>query len=128
VLAAGVAFIAFFTFTRKSQLGKSDSIAVYALFRDASGLGAKSRVQTAGISIGEIADIRLEGTRARVTLRVRKDLPLHADASIAKRSESMLGDYMLDLVPAATPSRSSRTAGRSRTSSTRRGWTRPSTS
>lgn len=99
VLAGGVAFLLFFTFTKKSELSEGNSVAVWALFKDASGLGPKSRVQTAGIPIGEIADIRLEGTRARVTLRIRKDVPLHVDASIAKRSESMLGDYMLDLTP-----------------------------
>lgn len=99
VLAAGVAFILFVTFVKKSRLNANETLTVFALFRDASGLGAKSRVQTAGIPIGEIADIRLQGTRARVTLRVRKDLPLHTDATIAKRSESMLGDYMLDLTP-----------------------------
>jgi phospholipid/cholesterol/gamma-HCH transport system substrate-binding protein len=97
VLVAGVAFIAFFTFTKKSNLNDKDSLTVTALFRDASGLGAKSRVQTAGISIGEVADIHLEGVKAKVTLRLRKDLALHTDATISKRSESMLGDYMLDL-------------------------------
>lgn len=98
VLIAGVAFIGFFTFTRKSKLA-GDSQTAYAYFKDASGLGPKSRVQTAGILVGEIGEIELVGTRAKITLLIRKDLPLHVDASIGKRSESMLGDFMLDLTP-----------------------------
>jgi len=99
VLISGVAFIAFFTFTKKSKLNESNALTVFALFHDASGLGEKSRVQVAGIQVGEIAEIRLEGTRARVTLRIRNDVPMHVDAGIAKRSESMLGDFLLDLTP-----------------------------
>jgi phospholipid/cholesterol/gamma-HCH transport system substrate-binding protein len=98
VIIAGVAFIAFFTFTKKSKF-RGESLTVWALFKDASGLGNKSRVQVAGITVGEIADISLEGTKAKVTMRVSREVPLHTDASIAKRSESMLGDFMLDLYP-----------------------------
>ncbi|MBI5546351.1 MAG: MCE family protein, partial [Deltaproteobacteria bacterium] len=39
----------------------------------------------------------LQGTLARVTLRIRRDLGLRTDATLSKRSESMLGDYLLDL-------------------------------
>ncbi|MGC4117862.1 MAG: MlaD family protein [Myxococcales bacterium] len=98
VLIAGVAFIAFFTFTKKAKF-EGDSLTVWALFKDASGLGPKSRVQVAGITVGEIADISLVESKAKVTMRVTKKVPLHTDASIAKRSESMLGDFMLDLYP-----------------------------
>jgi hypothetical protein len=40
---------------------------VWALFRDAAGLVDKSRVQVAGLIIGEIAERRLQGTYARVS-------------------------------------------------------------
>jgi len=98
VLLAGVTFILFFTFLKKSKV-QGETLTVFALFKDASGLGPRSRVQTAGIPVGEIANITLQGTKARVTMRVSRQVPLHTDASIAKRSESMLGDFMLDLMP-----------------------------
>src|SRR5690242_18687504 len=75
----------------------ADTITVYAMFRDASGLGTRSRVQVAGIPVGEIRDISLVGTRARLTLRLRKDIGLRTDATLIKRTESFLGDYLLDL-------------------------------
>ncbi len=99
VLVAGGFLFGFILFTRKGGLSKDESIQVYAYFRDASGLGAKSRIQIAGIPVGEVEDVKLEGTRARVTVRVRRDVALHQDAALIKRSESLLGDYLLDLNP-----------------------------
>lgn len=99
VLIAGGFLIAFIAFSRKGGLGKNDSIEAYAYFRDASGLSPKSRIQIAGIPVGEIVSIGLEGTRAKVVVRIRKDVALHQDAALAKRSESLLGDYLLDLNP-----------------------------
>jgi phospholipid/cholesterol/gamma-HCH transport system substrate-binding protein len=106
VIASGVFLFVFFTFTRKGGLSEDESIGVHASFRNASGLGPKSRVQLAGIPVGEITAIRLEGTRARVELRIRREVDLRTDAALIKRSESLLGDYLLDLnpgTPAAPP-------------------------
>ena len=99
VLVAGAAFFVFLTFVQKSGLEPGQSLTVFAYFQDASGLGLKSRVQTAGIAVGEVSDIRLVGTRARVELRIKREVPVKLDAMLSKRSESMLGDYLIDLVP-----------------------------
>jgi phospholipid/cholesterol/gamma-HCH transport system substrate-binding protein len=99
VIAAGAFFFAFYMFARKGGLGEDESTSVFAYFRDASGLSARSRVQIAGIPVGEISLITLEGTRAKVHLKIRSDVELHEDAVITKRSESLLGDYLLDLNP-----------------------------
>jgi len=96
VLAAVGFLLAFLLFVRRGTMG-ADTITVYAMFRDASGLGSRSRVQVAGIAVGEIRDITLVGTRARLTLRLRKDIGLRTDATLIKRTESFLGDYLLDL-------------------------------
>ncbi|WP_338866244.1 MlaD family protein [Myxococcus stipitatus] len=99
VIAAGAFFVAFVLFAREGGLSASDSTRVWAYFRDASGLAVRGRVQIAGIRVGEIDEISLEGTRARVILKIRKDVDLREDAVLTKRSESLLGDYLLDLNP-----------------------------
>ncbi|WNG17380.1 MlaD family protein [Cystobacter fuscus] len=99
VLIAGGCLMAFILFTRKGGMGKDEAMEAYAYFRDASGLGTKSRIQIAGIPVGEVTGVTLEGTRAKVTVRVRRDVVLHQDAALIKRSESLLGDYLLDLNP-----------------------------
>jgi len=70
---------------------------VFAVFDDASGLLAKSRVQIAGINVGQIQRIELNGERAKVVILVT--VPLYQDAKVIKKQASMLGDYYLSLVP-----------------------------
>lgn len=99
VLASAVFLFVFFSFAKKGGLSQREALPVFAYFRDASGLSRKSRVQIAGISVGEISDIVLQGGRAKVSLKVRRDVNLREDAALTKRSESLLGDYVLDLFP-----------------------------
>jgi phospholipid/cholesterol/gamma-HCH transport system substrate-binding protein len=72
---------------------------VYAYFDDVQGLIAKSRVLVAGIPVGYISSIRLEGTRARVDLRIEEDLTLYEDARVTMRSLSLLGERVLVIHP-----------------------------
>jgi phospholipid/cholesterol/gamma-HCH transport system substrate-binding protein len=99
VIIAIVGFGVGFSFVHKGGLSKRDALECFAYFNDASGLGPKSRIQIAGIAVGEVENITLEGQRAKVTLLIRRTVPVKTDAMILKRSESLLGDYMLDLSP-----------------------------
>lgn len=99
VLASAIFLFVFITFVRKGGLSRSDAVDYWALFHDASGLSQKSRVQIAGIPVGEITRIELQGTRAKVWIRVRRDVGVRTNARLAKRSESLLGDYLVDLYP-----------------------------
>src|SRR3954447_13891815 len=99
VLFAGGMLFVLLNFVKKGGMTERESLKAYGVFKDASGLGRRSRVQIAGIPVGEISDIELVGNRAKVWVKVRRDVSLHTDASLKKRSESLLGDYMLDLYP-----------------------------
>lgn len=99
VLVAGGLLFGLLLFVRKGGLSDRESVSVHAYFRDASGLSAKSRVQIAGIAVGEITRIELEGIRAKVHMKIRRDVGVRRDASLTKRSESLLGDYLITLNP-----------------------------
>jgi len=107
VLAAAGAFAVGLSFIGGAKVGKDSSYRVYALFDDATGLGVRSRVQIAGIPIGQVERIELlqETAQAKVWLRVKKEVQLHENASITKRSESILGDFLLDLSPGSADRR-----------------------
>jgi phospholipid/cholesterol/gamma-HCH transport system substrate-binding protein len=105
VLAALGILFGTLTFVKKGGLKESDSVLLHALFKDASGLTRRSRVQIAGIGVGEITEIKLEGLRANVFFRVKNEVSVREDASLTKRSESLLGDYMIDLTPGTEESR-----------------------
>ena len=59
-------------------------IAVWALFHDASGLFEKSRVQTAGISVGQIEKRELDPghAKAKITIRMRPGITLYENAVV----------------------------------------------
>ncbi|MCX7807636.1 MAG: MlaD family protein [Deltaproteobacteria bacterium] len=72
---------------------------VYALLPNAQGLIPKSRVTIAGISVGRIERIRLEGSLARVDLVINPDVALYEDATIQRSTASLLGEYFLAISP-----------------------------
>jgi phospholipid/cholesterol/gamma-HCH transport system substrate-binding protein len=102
--ATGVAFLVALTFFRKGGYSQKDSYLVHAYFSDATGLSWKSRVQIAGIQVGEVVEIALEGARARLDIRVKKGIELHADACLTKTFPSaLLPDALLEVVPGSAP-------------------------
>jgi phospholipid/cholesterol/gamma-HCH transport system substrate-binding protein len=84
-----------------NKFGANRTYLVYAVFDDATGLGVRSRVQIAGIPIGQVDRVELDQqlAKAKVWLRVRRQFVLHRNATITKRSESILGDFLLDVGP-----------------------------
>ncbi len=83
----------------EERVGSNSGYKVWAVFTDVQGLVGKSKVLIAGIQVGYIDQIRLWGHRARVDLAIRKGVKLYRDASIAKRSASILGESILTIDP-----------------------------
>ena len=81
------------------QAASESGYGVYAYFDDVQGLITKSRVLVAGIPVGTISAIRLEGDRARVDLRIEAGVKLYEDAQITMRSLSLLGEQVLVIRP-----------------------------
>src|SRR5690606_19171964 len=81
------------------RAGTDEGYSVCARFDNAHGLITKSRVTVAGIPVGYIESIRLEGARARVDMHIDDEVELHTDASVARRSSSLLGEYLLAINP-----------------------------
>ncbi len=98
VAVAGLSFLVAYTFFKKGGYGERDSYRVHAFFEDATGLTWKSRVQIAGIVVGEVEQVTLAGDRARLDLRIKKEIDVHADACLVKRFPSaLLPDALLEL-------------------------------
>lgn len=97
VLIGVVAFIYMVGQVREGIGDDPSGYRVYCVFDDVSGLVEKSRVVIAGINIGQIDKIELDGERARVWVKV--NTPLKSDATVAKKQASLLGEYYLALTP-----------------------------
>ena len=87
-----------YRFVNKAN-GSGSGYVVYALMRDASGIAKHSQVRMAGIPIGSIENVRLDGERARIDFRINPDVPLYEDASVTKVASSLLGEYYLAIGP-----------------------------
>src|SRR5262249_52553141 len=98
VVVVGAAAYLLYRFVSPSA-GTAGGYGVYAEFKDATGLAPQSRVLMAGIAVGTVKSIRLDRGMARVDIIMMKDIVLHDDATVAKRSASILGEYFLSLTP-----------------------------
>ncbi|MEP6652689.1 MAG: MlaD family protein [Myxococcales bacterium] len=74
---------------------------VWGRFHDAAGLFQKSRVQTAGIPVGQIEKRELDPDMplARITIRLLPGVKLWENAVVSKKSASLLGEFYLEIDP-----------------------------
>ena len=70
----------------------------YAMdFEQVAGLSVQSQVRVAGVKVGTVDEIRLEGGKARVIIGLPTDVPVYADASVQLSSLGILGEKYVDL-------------------------------
>lgn len=81
------------------KVGRDKGYPVAAVFDTATGLKTGVPVQIAGIEVGIVEDIALEDGRARVSFRVRSDVPLPLDSTAVIRTSGVLGDKYVEIVP-----------------------------
>jgi phospholipid/cholesterol/gamma-HCH transport system substrate-binding protein len=86
------------------EVGGGGSYTVHAYIHDATGLAARSRVTIAGIPVGTLDSIKLENGQARLNVKVKNDLDLYENATVGKKSTSLLGESVVVLTP-GTPDR-----------------------
>jgi phospholipid/cholesterol/gamma-HCH transport system substrate-binding protein len=72
---------------------------VYADFSSASGLTPGSAVEIAGVRVGRVTAIDLDGTRSRVTISLQKDVQLQNDVIASIQTKGLLGERYVLLTP-----------------------------
>ena len=72
---------------------------LYADFSNASGLNPGSAIEMAGVRVGRITAIALNGARARVTLSLRKGIRLQDDVIASIQTKGLLGERYVVLTP-----------------------------
>lgn len=95
-----IALIIFFVSDiSKSRYNSSNSYLLSAILDDTTGIVLKTKVVIAGVQIGNINGISLEGRQARLTLRIDNRVKIYSNATITKRASSILGDYYIEINP-----------------------------
>lgn len=95
VVTAGAGSLVYRTIHKDT--GRGGGYVVHAYLKDASGVAKHSRVTIAGIPVGSVEDIRLEGGRARIDVRINGDVQLHQTARLGVKSASLLGENVIVL-------------------------------
>lgn len=73
---------------------------IYALFDTVAGLDDKASVRIAGVRIGRVDGVGLEGQQARVGLRIEsQDVPLTEGSRARVASLGLLGESYIELIP-----------------------------
>ena len=97
ILTVGAAVGLYFAYEFVTQYRVEGGYRAWALIDDARGLVTRSRVLMAGIAVGSIESLALERGKARVNVRIRPDVTLFCDATLAKEATSLLGEYNISL-------------------------------
>jgi phospholipid/cholesterol/gamma-HCH transport system substrate-binding protein len=75
---------------------------VDAVFDSVAGLDEKATVRVAGVRVGQVASVGLDGRRARVTLLLEKPVPLTQGSFARVANLGLLGEKYIELIPGPT--------------------------
>jgi phospholipid/cholesterol/gamma-HCH transport system substrate-binding protein len=84
---------------------RGDTTTYSAEFIDVNGLREGDDVRVAGVKVGRVEGLQLEGTRARVEFRVRTDQTVFENTRALIRYQNLVGQRYLSLMPGEGPAR-----------------------
>jgi len=83
----------------------SHTMTVKAQLSDADALAPKAAVQIAGVKVGEVHSVDLQGNQAIVTMEIQPQYgDIHQDARVLLRPHGLFGPKYIELVPGTTTS------------------------
>jgi phospholipid/cholesterol/gamma-HCH transport system substrate-binding protein len=90
-----------YLFTRlgEADFGNGGGYTIHADFSNAGGLKPGSPVELAGVPVGHVTAIRLNGPRAQVSLRLRDGVLVQDDAIASIRTKGLLGERYMTISP-----------------------------
>ena len=72
---------------------------ISAVFDNVSGLDLGASVEIAGVPVGEVVNIRLNETLARVEMKIRDEVTIREDDIAAIRTKGIIGERYVKIVP-----------------------------
>jgi phospholipid/cholesterol/gamma-HCH transport system substrate-binding protein len=85
--------------------GPKDAQRFVLLFDSALGLSEDNTVAIAGVKVGVVEGIHVEGGLAKVDVAIDKDVAVNIDASAAVRQKTLLGERYVDVNPGTSSQR-----------------------
>lgn len=87
------------------RFNDQDSYSLTARFSSISGLQTGAIVEAAGVRVGTVSAIEFDpqSYQAIVTLRINQDVPVQEDAIAAIRTQGIIGEKFIRLIPGGFP-------------------------
>jgi phospholipid/cholesterol/gamma-HCH transport system substrate-binding protein len=98
-----LSFFYFSVFLGGIELSFKDSYKVSAKFDSVSGLKQGASVEIAGVRVGKVTEITLDGSQALIYLQITKGVPLEGDTIAAVRTKGLIGEKYIKLIPGGEP-------------------------
>lgn len=99
VIAAVVAGGVLWIWSKVPSTKVGGGFITWAMFRDGSKLAVGSPVVIAGVRIGDITKLSIEGRLARVDMRLVDDVQIPVDSFATRRADSLFGDSYIEIIP-----------------------------
>jgi phospholipid/cholesterol/gamma-HCH transport system substrate-binding protein len=77
----------------------SSGYTVYAKFPTVAGLRSGAAAEIAGVEIGRVEGITLDGYQARVALRINAGIKLPEDSIVSIRTKGLIGEQFVSIAP-----------------------------
>ena len=97
ILVVVLAVIATFSYDKLPFIKGTSDYSAY--FAEAGGIKPGSDVRVSGMSVGRVSDVKLEGTKVLVDFTVRDGVELGDRTEAAIKTETVLGNKMLEITP-----------------------------
>ncbi|HBO68933.1 MAG TPA: outer membrane lipid asymmetry maintenance protein MlaD [Deltaproteobacteria bacterium] len=99
----GLAYLAWLSIKLgKLEIVGGDYVPVHADFASASGLKKGASVEIAGVEVGKVDAITLDGFKADVLMKIRAGTRVQEDAIASIRTRGLIGDKYVNLAPGAS--------------------------
>jgi len=97
ILVVAIAVVAAFSYDKLPFIKGTSDYSAY--FAEAGGIKPGSDVRVSGMSVGRVSDVKLDGTKVLVDFTVRNGVELGDRTEAAIKTETVLGNKMLEITP-----------------------------
>ncbi|MGE5252695.1 MAG: MlaD family protein [Planctomycetaceae bacterium] len=95
----GIILLTFFTVRVGRIAVREKGYQVYSYVESASGLDRNSPVRIAGVEVGKVENIKLEGLKAKITMLLPFHVKLPLGSKVYVKSAGLLGEKYVEIVP-----------------------------
>ena len=101
VVLLGIAILFYMSFRvgKFGTLTEGRGYTLTAHFNNIAGLDIKSPVEVAGVEVGRISKIALDGSVAKAWMLMKQDVKVPVDSKVAIKSFGILGDKYVEITP-----------------------------